>query len=82
MSQQQLYQFVAGIVPSWRRSQLKVLALCVQALVVRHGDGKSRPPCRSPSAERPTRRAERGNQQDDQRSICLDPGLLPDIRRV
>lgn len=35
MSQQRFYQFVSEIVPSWRRSQLKVLALCVQALVVR-----------------------------------------------
>jgi len=40
MSQQRLQQFefdqfVSGIVSSWRKSQLKVLALCVQALVLR-----------------------------------------------
>lgn len=35
MSQQQFRQFVAAIVPSWRRSQHKVLALCVRALVIR-----------------------------------------------
>jgi len=35
MSQQRFYQFVSEIIPSWRRSQRKVLALCVQALVVR-----------------------------------------------
>jgi hypothetical protein len=35
MSQQQFQQFVTAIVPSWRRSQLKVLALCVRALVIR-----------------------------------------------
>lgn len=35
MSQQQFLQFVTEMVPTWRRSQLKVLALCVRALVVR-----------------------------------------------
>jgi hypothetical protein len=35
MSQQRFQQFVTGIVGSWRRSQLKVLALCVRALVIR-----------------------------------------------
>src|SRR3989304_6376959 len=35
MSQQQFQQFVAAIVPSWRRSQHKVLALCGRALVIR-----------------------------------------------
>jgi hypothetical protein len=35
MSQQQFQQFVAAIVPSWRRSQHKVLALCVRALLIR-----------------------------------------------
>ncbi len=35
MSQQQFQQFVSAIVPSWRRSQHKVLALCVRALVIR-----------------------------------------------
>lgn len=35
MSQQQFQQFVAAIVPSWRRSQQKVLGLCVRALVIR-----------------------------------------------
>jgi hypothetical protein len=35
MSQQQFQQFVTAIVPSWRKSQRKVLGLCVRALVVR-----------------------------------------------
>jgi len=35
MSQQHFYQFVADYVPSWRRSQLKILALCVGAMVLR-----------------------------------------------
>jgi hypothetical protein len=35
MSQQQFQQFVGAIVPSWRKSQQKVLALCVRALVIR-----------------------------------------------
>ena len=35
MSQQQFSQFVAQLVPSWRASQRKVLALCVAAMVVR-----------------------------------------------
>lgn len=35
MLQQEFQQFVAAIVPSWRKSQLKVLALCVRALVIR-----------------------------------------------
>jgi hypothetical protein len=35
MSQQQFQQLVAAVVPSWRRSQHKVLALCVRALVIR-----------------------------------------------
>ena len=35
MSQQQFQQFVAAIVPSWRKTQRKVLALCVRALVIR-----------------------------------------------
>lgn len=35
MSQQQFLSFVTALVPSWRKSQRKVLALCVRALVIR-----------------------------------------------
>lgn len=35
MSQQRFLQFVTDVIPSWRRSQRKVLALCVRALVLR-----------------------------------------------
>ncbi len=34
MSKQQFQDFVAGLVPSWRLSQRKVLALCIRALVL------------------------------------------------
>ena len=37
MSQQRFQQFVTAVVPSWRKSQLKVLALCVRAIVLRRG---------------------------------------------
>jgi hypothetical protein len=35
MSQQQFQNFVTAVVPSWRKSQLTVLALCVRAMVLR-----------------------------------------------
>jgi len=35
MLQQQLQQFVTDLIPSWRKSQRKVLALCVGALTIR-----------------------------------------------
>ncbi len=35
MSQQQFFSFVTALVPSWRKSQRRVLALSVQALVIR-----------------------------------------------
>jgi hypothetical protein len=35
MSELQFQQFVTVLVPSWRKSQRKVLALCVRALVIR-----------------------------------------------
>jgi len=35
VSEQQFQDFVAAVVPSWRKSQLKVLALCVRAMVLR-----------------------------------------------
>ncbi len=35
MSQQRFLQFVTDVIPSWRKSQRKVLALCVRAMVLR-----------------------------------------------